>query len=311
MAMNEHAQFRADEEKQVVALSSVLAAAGLTGLKLIVGFMTGSLGIMAEAAHSALDFLAAVTTYFAVRISGRPADPSHHYGHGKVENISALIETLLLLATCVWIVWEATRRLLGEAHHIDVNIWAFLVMGTSIFVDVKRSRMLMRAAIKHKSQALEADALHFSTDIWSSAVVILGLICVKASEYISGASYLAKLDSVSALIVAAIMAWISIRLGMRAVQELLDAAPRGISEQIVQTVEAMAGVIDCHHVRVRHSGPLAFIDIHILVSGEERLRDVHDLTERIEEAIQAIIPGADVTVHPEPAEPELDERVGE
>lgn len=312
MALNDHAQQQADQEKQFVALSSVLAAAFLTGLKLIVGFMTGSLGILAEAAHSALDFLAAVTTYIAVRISGKPADPGHHYGHGKVENFSALIETLLLLATCVWIVWEAGRRLLGKTTvEIDVNTWAFLVMGTSIAVDVTRSRMLMRAAVKHKSQALEADALHFSTDIWSSAVVILGLICVKAGEYIPRAPYLHSLDSVSALVVAAIMAWISVRLGIRAIQELLDAAPSGKADEIVKIVEAMPGVINCHNVRVRHSGPLTFIDIHILVSGEQRLRDVHDLTERIEEAIQNVMPGSDVTVHPEPAEPEIDERGGE
>lgn len=238
-------------------MSSVLAAAGLTGLKLIVGLLTGSLGILAEAAHSLLDFAAAVTTYFAVRISGKPADPGHHYGHGKVENFSALIETLLLLATCVWIVWEAGRRLFGHTEvDIMVNFWSFAVMVTSIVVDVTRSRMLKRAADKYHSQALEADALHFSTDIWSSSVVILGLICVKVGEYTTGWPFLQKLDSISALFVAAIMVWISIRLGIRAVQELLDAAPHGKADEITRRVEAMPGVIDCHHVRVRHSGQI-------------------------------------------------------
>lgn len=286
-----------------MAFSSVMAAAGLTSMKLVVGLLTGSLGIMAEAAHSALDFLAAVTTYFAVRISGKPADIGHHYGHGKVENFSALIETVLLLATCVWIVMEATERLLGKTQiEIEVNFWSFAVMATSIVVDITRSRMLMRAAIKHNSQALEADALHFSTDVWSSSVVILGLICVKAGESLPQWPFLHKVDSISALVVAAIMTWVSVRLGMRSIQALLDAAPRGKADEITRKVESIPGVIDCHQVRMRYSGPKAFIDIHILVSGEETLRNVHALTERIEQELQEIIPGADVTVHPEPPE---------
>ena len=170
-------------EKKVVAMTSVAAAVFLTGIKLIVGLMTGSLGILAEAAHSALDLVAAVITFFAVRISDRPADDSHPYGHGKVENLSALAETFLLLLTCVWIVYEAVRRLFFEDIHVDPNLWAFLIMGLSIVIDFSRSRALGRVAKKYGSQALEADALHFSTDIWSSAVVIVGLALVKFGEY--------------------------------------------------------------------------------------------------------------------------------
>jgi cation diffusion facilitator family transporter len=162
-------------EKRSVAISSVIAAVGLTGFKLIVGFATGSLGILAEAAHSGLDLMAAVMTFLAVRISGKPADPNHLYGHGKVENLSALFETLLLLVTCIWIIYEARHRLLFHTIDLEVNYWSFTVMITSIVVDISRSRMLYRAARKYNSQALEADALHFSTDIWSSGVVILGL----------------------------------------------------------------------------------------------------------------------------------------
>src|SRR5512136_2448579 len=139
----------ADREKRWAALSSVLAAVFLTTMKLVVGVLTGSLGILAEAAHSGLDLIAAVVTFLAVRVSGRPPDSEHHYGHGKVENLSALIETLLLLATCAWIIYEAVNRLFFHPREVDVTYWSFLVMGISILVDFTRSRALMRTAKKH------------------------------------------------------------------------------------------------------------------------------------------------------------------
>ncbi|MCJ7783362.1 MAG: cation diffusion facilitator family transporter, partial [Desulfobacterales bacterium] len=145
-------------EKRWAALSSVIAAVGLTGFKIIVGLTTGSLGILAEAAHSGLDLMAAVMTFLAVGISGKPADRNHLYGHGKAENLSALFETLLLLVTCFWILYEATHRLLFHPVALKVTFWSFAVMITSIVVDVSRSRVLYRAARKYNSQALEADA---------------------------------------------------------------------------------------------------------------------------------------------------------
>ena len=173
------AREQANQEKNSAAFASVMAAIGLTVFKLVVGIMTNSLGILAEAAHSGLDLVAALVTFFAVRWSGHPADQEHQYGHGKVENLSALFETGLLLLTCVWIIYEALRRLLFQTAIVDATFWAFLVMFVSIGVDISRSRMLSRTAIKYNSQALEADALHFSTDIWSSVVVILGLVGVR------------------------------------------------------------------------------------------------------------------------------------
>ncbi len=173
---------RAEKEKRRAALSSVVAAVFLTTLKLVVGLMTGSLGILAEAAHSGLDLVAALVTFFAVRIADRPPDDRYRYGYGKVENLSALIETLLLLITCIWIIYEAIQRLFFKSVEIEASIWAFGVMAVSIVVDVSRSRLLYHVARKHNSQALEADALHFSTDIWSSAVVIVGLGLVWISE---------------------------------------------------------------------------------------------------------------------------------
>ena len=287
-------------EKRSAAISSVIAAVGLTGFKLIVGLATGSLGILAEAVHSGLDLMAAVMTFLAVRISGKPADRNHLYGHGKVENLSALFETLLLLVTCFWIIYEATHRLLFHTTDLEVNYWSFTVMITSIVVDVSRSRMLYRAARKYNSQALEADALHFSTDIWSSGVVILGLFLVKVSEWIPNFAFLRQADSVAALVVGLIVVYISIKLGIRTIQALLDFAPSGIEKEIISAVEVLPGVTDCHHVRVRYSGPQLFVDIHILVDGSQTLIEAHNLTEEIERVIQELIPNADVTVHPEP-----------
>jgi cation diffusion facilitator family transporter len=287
-------------EKKSAAISSVIAAVGLTGFKLIVGFATGSLGILAEAAHSGLDLMAALMTFLAVRISGKPADSNHLYGHGKVENLSALFETLLLLVTCIWILYEATHRLLYHSADLEVNYWSFAVMITSIVVDVSRSRMLYRAAKKYNSQALEADALHFRTDIWSSGVVILGLFLVKLSEWVPSLAFLRQADSVAAILVGLIVVSVSIKLGIRTIQALLDVAPSGIEKKIISAVEVLPGVTDCHHVRVRHSGPQIFVDIHVLLEGNQSLIKAHNLTEEIERVIQKLIPNADVIVHPEP-----------
>ncbi len=292
----------ADQEKRGAALSSVLAAVFLTGIKLVVGLASGSLGILAEAAHSGLDLIAAMVTYLAVRVSGKAADRDHLYGHGKVENLSAFFETVLLLVTCVWIIHEAYDRLVVKEVEVTASFWAFAVMVISIVVDVSRSRMLYRAADKHKSQALEADALHFSTDVWSSAVVLFGLAGVKIASWFPALGFLVKADAVAALGVAIIVIYVSIRLGIRTIEGLLDTAPPGIAEKVKGLVEAVAQVQDCHAVRVRTSGPHLFIDIHVSLDGSLTLKQAHQLTDQVEQHIQQAIPGADVTVHPEPAE---------
>lgn len=279
-------------EKQSAALSSLLAAVGLTAFKIVVGVWTGSLGILAEAAHSGLDLVAAGLTFFAVRFSGRPPDRTHLYGHGKIENLSALAETLLLLLTCAWIVWEAVDRLRSHRAAIAVTVWSLAVMLASIMIDISRSRVLARAAKKYHSQALEADALHFQTDVWSSAVVIVGLLAVKAGYW--------WCDAVAALGVSALVMWVSVQLGRRTVDALLDTAPVGMEQQIAAAVAAVEGVRNCHQVRVRYSGPVLFIDLHVLVDGGQTLAQAHALTETIEAVIQQIAPQADVTVHPEP-----------
>jgi cation diffusion facilitator family transporter len=287
-------------EKRTAALSSVVAAVGLTSFKIIVGVMTGSLGILAEAAHSALDLVAALVTFFAVQVSGKPADEEHQYGHGKIENLSALFETVLLLVTAVWIIYEAVQRLFFKPVEVEVTFWAFLVMAVSIVVDYTRSRVLYRAAKAHNSQALEADALHFSTDIWSSSVVIAGLFCVLLANKVPALEFLKKADAVAAIVVALIVVYVSVEMGMRTIQGLLDTAPKGMPQQIKAAIEALPGVEDCHHVRVRYSGPVLFVDAHILLDGDQTLNQAHALTDLIEQTIHEIVPGADITVHPEP-----------
>jgi cation diffusion facilitator family transporter len=293
-------QKSSDREKRAAAFTSVLAAVGLTVVKVLVGVASGSLGILAEAAHSALDLAAALVTYLAVRISGKPADREHTYGHGKVENLSAFFETLLLLATCVWIIHEAIDRLFLKTVVVEATLAAFAVMMVSIVVDINRSRMLYRVAKKHRSQALEADALHFSTDIWSSLVVLLGLFCVKLSDWFPQVAMLHKADAIAALGVALIVIYVSISLALRTISALIDAAPRGMLEKVTELIRHQPGVMDCHKVRLRHSGSSLFIDAHVLVDGSQNLYAAHDLTEVIESAICEKIADADVTVHVEP-----------
>lgn len=291
----------ASAEKHSAAFNSVIAALLLTGFKLVVGLKTGSLGILAETAHSLLDMVAAIITLMAVRVADQPADDFHHYGHGKVENLSALAETLLLLATCVWIFYESIQHLFFEPRQVEASIWAFVVMLTSIIIDYSRSRMLMKAAKKYNSQALEADALHFQTDIWSSLVVLAGLAGVKAADFFPGLSFLEKTDSVAAMIVALIVVAISLKLGKRSIDALIDRAPQDLLPLMIkEAVEAIPHIIDCHGIRIRPSGAHLFIDLHVLMDGNQTLSHAHALTEQIEDTIKEIVPNADIVVHAEP-----------
>ncbi len=287
-------------EKRLVAGSSVLAAIFLTGIKLVIGLITGSLGILAEAAHSGLDLVAAVITWFAVRVSDRPADESHLYGHGKVENLSALVETLLLLATCAWIVKEATNRLFFASVDVDPSIWAFFTMAISIVIDFSRSRALARIAKKYNSQALEADALHFSTDIWSSAVVILGLALVRYGDYAGQRELALRADAVAALVVAVIVIYVSVRLGRRTIDALLDRAPRGLADRFSAAVSGINEVRGVSRLRVRNVGNQVFVDLNLGVPRHLSFEESHAVARKAEEALRAISPNADVVVHAEP-----------
>ncbi len=287
-------------EKFRVAVSSLAAACAMTFLKLAVGLWTHSLGILAEAAHSSLDLVAAAVTLWAVRMSSRPADRQQTYGYGKFENLSALFETLLLLATCAWIVYEASRRLFfGGSVEVTPNVWAFLVVILSIAVDFSRSRALSRVADKYQSQALEADALHFSTDIWSSAVVVLGLAGVLTARRFE-IPWLANADSVAALVVAAIVIMVSVRLGKKSVDDLLDRIPDDLHDKVARAAGGVAGVESVSKVRIRRSGPTMFADVTLSVGNAISFERAHEISDEAADAVRRIVPQADVVVHAEP-----------
>jgi cation diffusion facilitator family transporter len=291
----------AGTEKNRVAFVSVLAALVLTGTKVGVGLWTGSLGVLAEALHSGLDLMAAVVTLWAVHASSRPADKEHAYGHGKIENLSALFETVLLLATSAWIIKEAVARLFFRADaHVDANVWSFLVVILSIAVDFSRSRALQKVARKYDSQALEADALHFATDIWSSLVVLVGLAGVLASQLL-GIPWLAMADAVAALGVAVVVVLVSLRMGKKSIADLLDAVPSDLAGRI-SGLAVVDGVREVRQVRVRRSGPEIFVDLVLVVDRSESLQRSHEIACGAEAAIKRELPRADVVVHVEPAE---------
>jgi cation diffusion facilitator family transporter len=282
-------------EKRSAAAGSVVAAVVITTLKVVVGFTTGSLGILSEAAHSALDFIAALLTYFSVGISDKPADADHQYGHGKVENFSAFVETGLLLLTCAWIIYEAVVRLFFRRIEIEPSIAAFAVMLLSMGIDWWRSRALGRIATKYDSQALEADALHFSTDVWSAGVVVLGLLLVLVGRMYH-VDWLRDSDPVAALFVAGVVVSVSWRLARRTVDALLDAAPPGVRSQIYDAVVRLDGVLEVDRIRIRRAGNRYFADLNVGLARTVTFQRSGQLTAAVSEAVHRILPDADVTV---------------
>lgn len=295
-------------EKQAVALASVATAALLVAMKLAVGITTASLGILSEAAHSVLDLIAAAVTYFSVRVSDKPADRDHPFGHGKVESLSAFVETGLLLVTCLWIVSEAVRRLFFHPVRVKPTLWAFLVMIISIALDWLRSRSLGRVARKYESLALEADALHFSMDVWSSIAVVLGLGLVLLSQR-ANLGLLQHADSVAALAVAAITLYISVRLGQRTVDSLVDAEPQGASDRIAARLTEALGDVQPERIRVRQSGPQLFVDLRLTLPGDIPFEHAQTMVEAAESKVRELFPTADVVVHATPRPPATEDLV--
>jgi cation diffusion facilitator family transporter len=286
-------------EKRSAAGNSVLAAVVITVLKIAVGVTTGSLGILSEAAHSGLDLIAALVTFFSVGVSDKPADADHQYGHGKVENFSAFVETGLLLLTCGWIIYEAVHRLFYHRVEIEPSMSAFAVMGVSMVVDWWRSRVLGRIATKYDSQALEADALHFSTDIWSAGVVIVGLALVMAGRAYH-LDWLRDSDPIAALFVAGVVVTVSWRLARRTVDALLDAAPPGVRSKIHDAVSHVEGVLEVDRIRIRRAGNRYFADLTVGLARTVTFQRSRQLAASVSEAVHRILPDADVTVQPLP-----------
>lgn len=281
-------------EKKTVALTSVVAAFFLTGMKLIVGLQTNSLGILSEAAHSALDLVAALMTVAAVMVSDKPPDKEHPYGHGKIENVSAFGQTILLVLTCAWIIFEAVNRLLAQEIHIETSVWAFAVMGIAIVVDFGRSRALSKIAKRYNSQALEADALHFSSDIWTSLVVILGLVSVSMGY--------PTIDAVAAIVVAFLVLFVSYRLGRRTVDALMDRVPQGMYEKMLKQIEQVDGVDEVRSIRLRPSGAKVFVDTSVAIKRTLPFERAHAIMDNIERTIHSLHANVDVVVHAEPLE---------
>jgi cation diffusion facilitator family transporter len=286
-------------QKVRVATISALAALGLVVAKAVVGWQTGSLGILSEAAHSTLDLIATLITLFAVRVADRPADRDHHYGHGKVENLSALVEVGLLLATCLWIIYEALERLVGKPVEIEPSWMAFAVMVSSIVVDVSRSRALARAARSTGSQALEADALHFRVDVWSSCTVLGGLAAVWAGRR-WGMPLLFMADAVAAILVAAIVLTVGGRLAKRAVDALLDRAPLDLVDRIRTAVKGVPDIQGPVSLRARRVGPRLFVDAAVSIGRGTSFESAHALMDQVEERIRGVAPDASVVIHAEP-----------
>src|SRR6266404_1998967 len=289
-------------EKRAVAGHSVLAALAITTLKIVVGVTTGSLGILSEALHSVLDLIAAIITLMSVRVSDKPADADHQYGHGKVENFSAFIETGLLLLTCVWIIYEAAKRLFFHHVEIEPNIAAFVVMFISMIVDFWRSRALGRIAAKYDSQALEADALHFSTDIWSSGVVVLGLLLVLLGRKFH-IDWLRDSDPIAALFVAGVVVSVSWRLARRTIDALLDAAPAGVRNKIIAAVSSVDGLLEVDRVRIRRAGNRYFADLSVGVARNVTFQRSEQMATAVTDAVHEVLPDADVVVHSVPRPP--------
>jgi len=278
---------------QRAALASLVAAGGLVAAKLAAGIASGSLSLLSEAAHSALDAGATALTWFAIRIASRPPDEEHTYGHGRAENISALLETMGLFALSIYIAVRAIGRLGGGSEvQVEATWYAYAVIILSIVVDFSRARLLSKLGRRYRSPALQADALHFTADLLTSTIVLVGLVLV-------GLGY-PSADAIGSLLIAGYVAYLSARLGMKSIDVLMDRAPAQMLHQIEQAVGSIDGVEEVRRVRLRYAGGVPQADVVVGVSRSAPLERAHDATEQIEAAIESLAPGADVVVHVEP-----------
>jgi cation diffusion facilitator family transporter len=294
-------------EKRSAALFSVLAALGITVLKFLTGVLTGSLGMLSEAAHSTVDLVAAAITLFSVQVSDRPADDTHNYGHGKVESLSAFVESVLMLASCVWIVTEAVRRIaFHERLTLNFSIWPFVVLLLSIVVDYTRSRKLHQTAQAYASEALEADAIHFSTDIWSSSAVLVGLAASYAGKR-WGIPALELADPIAGIVVSMIILKVTWGLGRRTIDALLDAAPQETREatrkELMRALTTIDGVVAVNRIRTRRSGPSYFADLTLGLARNLTFQRAEQISLEATAIVKKHLMDADVVIHTVPMAP--------
>jgi cation diffusion facilitator family transporter len=298
MAARDDAAARA---QQRTALISVGAAVFLVAIKLVTGLITGSLGLIAEAAHSGTDFVAALLTLFAIRVAVRPADQAHHYGHGKAEHLAALGESTFLMVVSVFLGVQAIERLSSSStHQVDATWWAFVVMGIVIAVDASRAVISLRASRRHHSAALASNALHFGSDLAGSVAVLVGLVLVASGE--------PNGDPIAALLVAVLVILAAARLAWGSSQVLMDHASAEAERAIDRALGRLDEPVDVRRVRIRHAGARAFVDLVVAVRPDAALTQAHTVADKIEDAVRAELPEADVLVHVEPGESEGDLR---
>ncbi len=288
-------------EKAAVARVSVLAALGMTLLKLAAGLLTGSLGVLSDAAHSGLDLLGAGLTYVSVQVADRPADDDHPYGHAKVENISAFVEVFLMLGSSVWIGAEAIGRMMRHEVGVRHTSWPLGVLLLSIAVDLWRSKNLHRVAVRTRSAALAADAAHFSSDIWASAAVFagLGLSWAGARFRVPGLGYA---DSVAALLVAGMIVLFAWGVGRRTVGTLVDATPKETRGRVLEQVRRVNGVLAVDQARMRSAGGAHFADLTLAMSRQLTFQRTEQLVEEATAAVRRVLPEADVVIRTVPRE---------
>lgn len=289
----------ATAEKKSAAALSVTAAGVMAVLKLIVGLLTGSLGMLSDAAHSGIDLAGATLTLLSVRVSDKPADENHPYGHAKIENISAFIETFLMLASSVWITAEAIIRIFIKPVSLRYSVWPLLVLALSMSVDLWRSRQLRTVATRHQSEALAADAFHFASDIWCSAAVFVGL-CTAWTGSILNIPWLRFADPIAAIIVSILILHFGWRLAWRTVAALTDSVSPETRHRVLEELERTDGVLSVDQARMRRSGNKYFADFTLALSRQLTFQRAEDLVRDATSAVHRVIPGADVVIHTVP-----------
>ena len=285
--------------KRRVALQSMLAAAAMTVLKLAAGLFSGSLGVLSDAAHSGLDLAGAALTFFSVQVSDKPADSGHTYGHAKFENLSAFVEAGLMAVSCAWIIWEAMQRIFRHEAAVRHSLWPVLVLLVSIGVDWWRSQQLSAVAKRYKSTALAADAFHFASDIWSTLAVLGGL----ALSWIGSSLHIAWLgyaDPVAAMLVSLLILRLTWKLTRETSEVLLDAAPADVQWKILREVSGVDGVLAVEQARVRRAGSATFADLTVALPRTFTFEHTNELVRATTDAVQRIVPDADVVVHTVP-----------
>jgi len=283
------------------ALVSIVAACALIALKLVTGIATGSLGLLSEAAHSGTDLIAAILTFVAVGVAVRPADPGHAYGHGKAEHLAALGEAAILVVVSLVIAWQALWRLVGLAHEqVDPRWYALVVIGAVIAVDAARTTVSYRTAKRYGSAALQANALHFASDLAGSTAVLLGLVAARAGYHWA--------DSAAALFVAALVLLAAGRLMRLNVDVLMDRVPPEAQEAALRAIAALEPGIELRRLRMRQAAGRQFADVVIGVPPGGAVGQGHAAADAVESAVHGALPESDVVVH---VEPQLDRSLRE